>query len=245
VAQKDVPEWFSFYPYDFMGDENVIAMTLEERGAYITLLCRQWANGSIPADVPALARILKRTTTEMEMLWPAVSPCFPGHPVLENRLANTRLELERELTIKRIKGASKGGKTAAENRRRSKLTSTGEVVDLDRSSTPEVVNPYVMYCSNNKESKSESQDAKWGEFRSLYPAHRLDEEPALRAWLSREGEADAILAGTRLWVASDDWTADGGKWVKWASGFISNGIYKTRPKDPGADAHRDHYKECD
>jgi hypothetical protein len=76
---------------------------------------------------------------------------------------------------------------------------------------------------------------KWDEFKTLYPAHRLDEEGAARAWVSREDESEAILSGLRVWVKSVDWTKCGGEYVKWASGFISNGIYKTKPKAAGGE----------
>jgi hypothetical protein len=76
---------------------------------------------------------------------------------------------------------------------------------------------------------------QWAEFKALYPAHRLDEEPAARAWVSREDESEAILAGLRVWAVSLDWSKDGGDYVKWASKFIFDGIYKTKPKVAGSD----------
>jgi uncharacterized protein YdaU (DUF1376 family) len=221
MAQREVPEWFAFYPYDFMGDENVIAMTLEERGAYITLLCQQWANGSIPADVPALARILKRTTEEMETLWPAIAPCFPSHPELDFRLANARLEVERELTIKRIKGASKGGKTSAERRAKSKSTSSQPEVNLNLGSSQQAVNPYVVSCNVVKDSKKEATGENCDTFRELYPAHRLDNYGA-QCFISSDDQA-GILDRLRLAVKSEDWTRENGRYVPKASKWVLDG----------------------
>ena len=67
MPQRDVPEFFAFYPYEFLGDENVLAMTLEQVGAYLFLMCGQWINGSIPSDLPTLALLLKRTSAEMDI----------------------------------------------------------------------------------------------------------------------------------------------------------------------------------
>ncbi len=68
--------------------------------------------------------------------------------------------------------------------------------------------------------------AIWETFKRLYPAHRLDEERACQAMLSREDEAPQILAGLRAAVTSPDWTKDNGQYVPRASGFISDGRYK-------------------
>lgn len=42
------PPSFQFYPQDFLADLNVTLMNMEERGAYITLLCHNWIEGAIP-----------------------------------------------------------------------------------------------------------------------------------------------------------------------------------------------------
>ncbi len=68
--------------------------------------------------------------------------------------------------------------------------------------------------------------AFWEDFKRLYPSHRLDEERACQAMLSREDEAPAILAGLRAAVVSPDWTKDNGQYVPRASGFISDGRYE-------------------
>lgn len=55
---------FLFYPDDFSSDGKVEAMTTEEVGAYILLLCKAWREspvGSIPADDAVLARWTRLT----------------------------------------------------------------------------------------------------------------------------------------------------------------------------------------
>jgi uncharacterized protein YdaU (DUF1376 family) len=46
---------FQFYPTDFVA--STVAMSAEEVGAFIRLLCFQWEHGSIPDDDEKLARI--------------------------------------------------------------------------------------------------------------------------------------------------------------------------------------------
>jgi uncharacterized protein YdaU (DUF1376 family) len=47
--------FFKFFPTDFIA--STVAMSAEEVGAFIRLLCYQWENGTIPDDAEKLARI--------------------------------------------------------------------------------------------------------------------------------------------------------------------------------------------
>ena len=87
---------FQFYPRDFLGDANVAVMTLQERGAYITLLCHCWTEGSLPADNAKLARLCGVSPPAMKKLWDALGPCFRTDTVSPGRLVQPRLERERE-----------------------------------------------------------------------------------------------------------------------------------------------------
>jgi len=44
------PPAFQFYPKDFLMDDKVIVMNLEEIGAYIKLLCLCWNNNGLTKD---------------------------------------------------------------------------------------------------------------------------------------------------------------------------------------------------
>jgi hypothetical protein len=66
----------------------------------------------------------------------------------------------------------------------------------------------------------------WNEFNTEYPPRRLDGEPALRAFVARQDETAAILAGLRVALKSQQWADADGKYVPKASRFISEGIYK-------------------
>ncbi len=87
---------FQFYPGDFLQDMNVSLMTLEEKGAYITLLSYAWLEGSIPADHEKLARLCSCSTEDIGRIWPALEPCFrPKRRSNGALLINKRLETER------------------------------------------------------------------------------------------------------------------------------------------------------
>jgi uncharacterized protein YdaU (DUF1376 family) len=70
---------FPFYPDDFSGDAIVEAMTTEEVGAYLLLLCKAWREepaGSIPDDDRVLARWARLTPTKWRAARPAVLRAF-------------------------------------------------------------------------------------------------------------------------------------------------------------------------
>ncbi len=89
---SEKPPAFSFYPQDFMS--GTITMTLEQRGAYITLLCYQWDKGSIPADEAARTRILGSSRRIAESVWTAMLAKFEQGA--DGCWRNARLERERQ-----------------------------------------------------------------------------------------------------------------------------------------------------
>ncbi len=98
---------FQFYADDFLA--GTIDMSPAEVGAYIRLLCYQWSNGSIPADLKKLRRIAGGPVS------PEVLAKFV--PVGDGRLANKRLELERQKQAEfREKQRQKGIQSGAARR---------------------------------------------------------------------------------------------------------------------------------
>ena len=51
------PPGFYFFPLDFIGDADVLAMTWRQRGLYIWLLALCWREGRLPAAPAAIARL--------------------------------------------------------------------------------------------------------------------------------------------------------------------------------------------
>lgn len=84
---------FQFYPKDFLSDSNVVGMSMQERGVYITLICICWQDHSIPADVAQLARQCSTPLRAFQRIWPAVEKCFRKSGA--SRLVHPRLERER------------------------------------------------------------------------------------------------------------------------------------------------------
>ena len=70
---------FQFYPADFVGDPNVMAMSTTEAGAYIFLICAAWEEkptGTLPDDDSRLARIARLRLSDWKRIKANVMAAF-------------------------------------------------------------------------------------------------------------------------------------------------------------------------
>lgn len=109
---------FQFYPKDFLSSGKVIAMSMAERGVYITLLAVQWQEGSLPTDLTALAHIVGIQPRQFARMWPHnLARCFSERG---GRLVNDRIEQEREKqAIHRAAQADRGRASGVTRRQRT------------------------------------------------------------------------------------------------------------------------------
>lgn len=109
---------FQFYPQDFLSDANVMAMSAEERGVYIVLLCHCWIHGFVPKDLKALRRIAGYDGNNWPRTWNSVQHCFRSTPT---GFVNPRIERERtkQATYRdmKAKAGQAGGKQTQSRRR--------------------------------------------------------------------------------------------------------------------------------
>jgi len=126
---------FQFYPNDFLSDANVIVMSLQERGAYITLVCICWQQGGLPAQVERLARLCGTPTATFQRLWPAISPCFRS--VADGqRLLHPRLEKERKKQRAYRKAQSDKGKLGGRPKKPELSTEKAEAFENESQLRP-------------------------------------------------------------------------------------------------------------
>lgn len=85
---------FQFYANEFLMDEHVTLMSMQERGVYITLICKCWNEGTLPCDVAKLAKLCSVPFAAFKRLWPSIAPCFRSNGA--DRLIHPRLEKERK-----------------------------------------------------------------------------------------------------------------------------------------------------
>ena len=82
--------WFPLYVYDWLTDETVQCMTLEQQGAYLRLLMSQWIEGSIPADEKEIAKLLNVDRESVANLMEPIRKKFKKIKY-QKRLANSTL----------------------------------------------------------------------------------------------------------------------------------------------------------
>jgi uncharacterized protein YdaU (DUF1376 family) len=105
---------FQFYAAEYLADEHVQVMSLEEEGIYIRLMAYCWREGSIPSDMDKLSRLIGKggSTSSISV----VLERFNQHPTEEGRMVHSRLEKERQKQAKWREKSSEGGKKSAEAR---------------------------------------------------------------------------------------------------------------------------------
>lgn len=108
--------YFRVYAAELLSDENFAGWTVAERGAWFTLICICWREGSIPSDKGKLGRVLHLDDAAMATLWGAIGDRFVPHPDNPERLTSRRLEMEREEAEKTIEQKSDAGKKGATSR---------------------------------------------------------------------------------------------------------------------------------
>jgi uncharacterized protein YdaU (DUF1376 family) len=117
MAREKSPA-YQRYPKDYLNDENVVAMTLEEEGAYNRLMDYCWLEGSLPNDMRKLAAMCKNIPAKrMQAIWDAIGGCFTAHPERADRLVHARLERERDKQAEWRLKSSEGGKRSQANRK--------------------------------------------------------------------------------------------------------------------------------
>lgn len=107
---------------DWRSSPRVQAMTREQRTLYLELLIEQWdrRQGSLPADVPALAAVVRMRPQTFAKHWPVLAPCFVK--TKRGRLRNPKLALIRAAQ-RQWQGHQRAISTASEGTsRRNQLT---------------------------------------------------------------------------------------------------------------------------
>lgn len=132
---------FQFYAADYLADEHVQLMSLEEEGIYIRLLAYCWREGSIPSEPKLLQRLCKGGSTEAITM---VLTRFIPHPDLPSRMVHPRLEEERKKQEHWREKSAEGGRKSAASR--SKSTRTQEPPPPDDE--PEENEPPLNHPSN-------------------------------------------------------------------------------------------------
>jgi len=180
---------FQFYPSDFLSDENVISMTFEERGVYITLLSNCWIQGSIPADQDKIKRLLPGYNGDG--IPEQVMECFQPMEDNPGRLVHNRLEKERLKQDEWKEKCSAGGRKSAEIRQKKQ----------DLKGSPRVVDDKLVVKSNSMSSSSSLSSSSKNK-QEVSNWEKTKQKLFETAWSDYPGTKDGKKAAMRHWNAS-------------------------------------------
>lgn len=85
---------FQFYPGDYLTDSKILALSFEERGIWLHLICLAWLNGGLDSDTTVLARSCGLPQRDFDRAWRRIGAHFE---LRGDRLVNPRQEREREV----------------------------------------------------------------------------------------------------------------------------------------------------
>ena len=155
MPKDERPPYFNFYVDDFSSDGNVEAMTTEEVGAYILLLCKAWREeptASLPNDDRTLARWARLTGAQWEANKAAVLRPFSLRA--DGRLYQKRLRKEYEKLQDSRRRKSEAASSAAKERWDRELHANALQTQCDRIT--DAMPADAISEPNNKDFPSES-----------------------------------------------------------------------------------------
>jgi uncharacterized protein YdaU (DUF1376 family) len=109
----------------FLTDLDFMAMTLEQRGAYLTLILYLYCNnGKCDLDIPALSQLCNKSTKTFEKIWQSISKKFQTRNGVIKHKRVTK-ELKRAKKFRQAK--SRAGLKGADKRWQSQSTAITKV----------------------------------------------------------------------------------------------------------------------
>lgn len=143
-------------------DERVRLMSLQERGAYITLLCMCWQEGSLPANVEDIARLVGVRPQYFKRLWSGqLGSCFFASVEDGGRWRHKRLDQEREKQEHHRQRASDKGRIGAQNRWHRHRAGNAQAMPSDGSAVSDlrtaVIPPVVPHGGLTKKERREAE----------------------------------------------------------------------------------------
>ena len=206
--------WFKWYPKDFLTDEKVRLMSVEEIGLYVLCLNYAWLNEGLPGDANAVQELLQCASDVFERSWKKVEKCF----VFEgDRFVNQKMEALRLLKNK----VSRSRKRAANVRWKCNASADASAY----------ANTMQTHGSGSTLSTSFLEDKEMSDLYDFFCEQysRIGAVPA-NLWQSFPkyvtGFADLLKENLPLWVEAYE---QSGRFAPNAQKFLSDQAWKNPP----------------
>lgn len=217
---------FQFYASDFLGSRRVRMMTLEDRGAYITLLADSWAEDGLPADLSEVAALLNlnENSSKFKRIWERIGPAFDRDG---DKLRNARQELERS---KQAENRAKKVQAAESRWHPQSTRNANAYADASGVQCPPIPIPSPLHTTTTagevpagalpgspavpKQKKgglSADGQRVWDFYQALHPRARVDDKLAGRIRKALDSYSADDLCHAIQGCHEDDWHATKGK----------------------------------
>ena len=128
-SESRPPPAFQCYSSDFMAQESYAMASLSERGLLFSLLNHCWVNGSAPADITKLCKVLALDENDVRTAYGELVKQYllPQAELSDRLVAPDFARQKAEMKIRRerqIEGGRRGGKTTQERIGGHKLASS-------------------------------------------------------------------------------------------------------------------------
>jgi uncharacterized protein YdaU (DUF1376 family) len=223
MAAESAPA-FQFYPRDFLSACEVKAMTLEQVGAYIMLLCWAWQdNGLDPDHLDQYRRALRLPKARWERVWAVVGQRFSvsTNPGCDHNLRNAKQECVRtELKAyhERQQNAGKHGAEQRYGRKGCHSTAMPPLKQPYSSSSASASSVRTPMAPVADAPGANGFDAFW----TAYPKRKAKPR-ALKAWKTLKPSAEIqalILQAVTRQRTSPSWTKDGGEFIPYPATWL-------------------------
>lgn len=194
-------EWFPFHVGDFLADEHVIAMTAEEVGAHMLLMCFAWRRikpGYLPHDASKLQKLAKLTPEAWDRCKKAVLDAWKvtedGSEIYQSRLVRTAEEQRQRLEKSRAGAAARWSKDASKKRASSAhraRSSEAMPVRVDQSREDQIKDPEED-LPDSRIGDRENKPANLELVPSEPAITEADLEAAYKAYPRKEGKSEGL-----------------------------------------------------
>jgi uncharacterized protein YdaU (DUF1376 family) len=151
VSRKDPA--FLFSPADWLTDSNVTAMTLEQQGAYLRLLCVAWLEHGLPNDLQRIRALLGLPQRRFDAVWTALADRWVDR---DGRLVNRRQEAERAIRRERAQDMRALGQLGGQRSAQARAQANGQARaqpdgEASRSTDAQaaLVNPFTFTSTSS------------------------------------------------------------------------------------------------
>jgi uncharacterized protein YdaU (DUF1376 family) len=155
---------FQFYPSDWLSDFHVRAMTYEQRGIYIDMLCLMWGEQDcmLPDDLTVLERMLNVPSTTLEII-------MQRFQKKDGKIFSKRLLEERKKQEDWRRKSRKGGLKSAKLRTKGGLTTPQPPLQPKANSpSPSPIYNKFIEESNKRNIEIDISESKYLELREEY-----------------------------------------------------------------------------